>query len=280
MAHARTTSARAAMLLVSALGTVLLLATTSVMAQEADDAKQLDGQFIELYRQGKYEEAIPLAEKALEIRLRLLDGDKADVSQNLNDVAASLANLGELFRSTGRFDKAEPLLLRAADIKKKLSGPDVDYSHVLNILALLYNDMGRYDKAEPIFLEAAEIRRSILGLDHPDYATILNNLALLYRNTGRYDKAEQLYLQSIEITRKRGSETHAHATTLNNLGLLYSITGRYDKAEPLYLQASEIIKKVAGADHPDYAMSLNNLALKTIMLNTTSLLVTLITSSP
>ena len=37
--------------------------------------------------------------------------------------------------------------------------------------------------------------------------------------------------------------------------------GAYDRAEPLYRQALEIRKKALGEGHPDYATSLNNLAL-------------------
>ena len=37
--------------------------------------------------------------------------------------------------------------------------------------------------------------------------------------------------------------------------------GAYGRAEPLYRQALEITKKALGEGHPDYATSLNNLAL-------------------
>ena len=37
--------------------------------------------------------------------------------------------------------------------------------------------------------------------------------------------------------------------------------GRYDEAEPLYRQALEIRKAALGETHPDYAQSLNNLAV-------------------
>jgi tetratricopeptide (TPR) repeat protein len=37
--------------------------------------------------------------------------------------------------------------------------------------------------------------------------------------------------------------------------------GNYTAAEPLFKEALAINKKVLGENHPDYAMSLNNLAL-------------------
>ena len=37
-------------------------------------------------------------------------------------------------------------------------------------------------------------------------------------------------------------------------------TGRYEDAEPLYDEALSIRRRVLGADHPDTAISLNNLA--------------------
>ena len=43
--------------------------------------------------------------------------------------------------------------------------------------------------------------------------------------------------------------------------MLYNDQGDYARAEPLYRQALEICKKVLGENHPDYATSLNNLAV-------------------
>ena len=48
---------------------------------------------------------------------------------------------------------------------------------------------------------------------------------------------------------------------LNNLANLLRETGRYEEAEPLYRRAIEIGEKVLGAEHPDLATRLNNLAL-------------------
>ena len=60
-------------------------------------------------------------------------------------VATSLNNLAGLYESQGRYTEAEPLYIKALDMRKKLLGaehPDVASS--LNNLAFLYNAQGRY----------------------------------------------------------------------------------------------------------------------------------------
>ena len=37
--------------------------------------------------------------------------------------------------------------------------------------------------------------------------------------------------------------------------------GNFDEAEPLYIEAKAIRMKALGTDHPDFAQSLNNLAI-------------------
>ena len=49
--------------------------------------------------------------------------------------------------------------------------------------------------------------------------------------------------------------------SLNNLAALYEAQGRYADAEPLYKRSLAICEKALGPDHPDVAMSLNNLAV-------------------
>ena len=48
---------------------------------------------------------------------------------------------------------------------------------------------------------------------------------------------------------------------MNNLAILYYAIGNYEKALPLNELAREIRENVLGKNHPDYAESLNNLAL-------------------
>ena len=204
---------------------------------------------------GRYTEAQPFLEKALQIREKALGPDHPDVAISLN-------NLAELYRAQGQYGKAEPLYQRSLAIKEKALGPEhPDVAISLNNLAELYKAQGRYGKAEPLYQRALAIREKALGPEHPDVATSLNNLAELYHAQGQYGKAEPLYQRALAIREKAlGPEHPDVATSLNNLAELYHAQGQYGKAEPLYQRALAIWEKALGPEHPDVATSLNNLA--------------------
>jgi tetratricopeptide (TPR) repeat protein len=219
-------------------------------------ATELNEKAIELYKQGKYDEAVPLLEQSLNIRQQVLGAEHPDVAESLN-------NLALLYSAQGRYTEAEPLYLQALEMWKKLLGaehPDVASS--LNNLAALYESQGRYTEAEPLFIQALEMYKKLLGAEHPFVPTSLNNLAGLYFSQGRYTEAEPLFIQALDMIKKLlGAEHPSVATSLNNLAFLYKTQGRYTEAEPLFIQALDMRKKLLGAEHPSVASSLNNLAL-------------------
>ena len=109
------------------------------------EATELNQQVDRLYKEGKYSTAIPLAERVLLIREKVLGKEHPDVAQSLN-------NLALLYRTQGNYQKAEPLYQRSLLIWEKVLGkehPNVAAS--LNNLAALYYTQGNYQKAEPLF---------------------------------------------------------------------------------------------------------------------------------
>ncbi len=160
---------------------------------EKSAADELHQRIIELYRAGRYAEAIPLAQQMLAIQEKALGPDHPGVATWLN-------NLALLFKEQGRYAEAEPLLKRALAIHEKALGPDhPDVATALSSLAELYRNQGRYVEAEPLCKRALAIYEKALGPDHPDVATALSSLAELYRNHGRYAEAEPLYKRALAI---------------------------------------------------------------------------------
>ncbi|MCC3450425.1 MAG: tetratricopeptide repeat protein [Microcoleus sp. PH2017_40_RAT_O_B] len=271
----------------------------SVIAQsdELAEAERLNEQAVQLYKQGKYDEAIPLAEQALAIRRKVLGQDHPSVATSLNnlaalyesqgryreveplyrkalemrqrllgnehpDVAASLNNLAALYALQGRYSEAEAFYRKALEMNKRLLGSEhPNMAASLNNLALLYDSQGRYSEAEPLFRQTLEMRQRLLGKEHPSVAISLNNLALSYTQQGRYSEAEPLFRQTLEMRQRLlGKEHPSVATSSNNLAFLYASQGRYSEAEPLYRKVLEMRQRLLGNEHPDIAASLNNLA--------------------
>ncbi|HLO88845.1 MAG TPA: tetratricopeptide repeat protein [Nostocaceae cyanobacterium] len=228
---------------------------TTTQSGELAEAEKLNQQVIQFIQQGKYREAIPLAEYVLEMTKRLL-GD------NHLQVATTLNNLASLYSSQGRYTEAEPLYIQALEMTKRLLGDNHPIvARSLDNLASLYTDQGRYKEAEPLYIQALEMTKRLLGDNHPDVATTLNNLASLYTDQRRYKEAEPLYIQALEMTKRLLGDNHPDvADSLNILAFLYENQGRYTEAEPLYIQALEMRKRLLGDNHPNVAQSLNNLA--------------------
>jgi CHAT domain-containing protein len=221
-----------------------------------DEASRLNKRVEKLYSEGKFGEAVPLAERALALREKALGAMHPDVASSLNDLALC-------YNTQGAYPKAEPLLVRALDIREKVLGPmHPDVAESLINLAALYQAQGAYPKAEPLLVRALDINEKALGPMHPLVATGLNNLAALYQAQGAYSKAEPLLVRALDINEKALGPMHRDvATSLDNLASIYQDQGAYAKAEPLYVRALDIREKALGPMHPDVATGLNNLAM-------------------
>src|SRR5208337_2664697 len=116
-----------------ALG-LLIFASSASLAQD-DELGSLNQRIYKLFAEGKYQEAIPLAEKAVEITTRVRGPEDPETATSLN-------NLGELYFNVYQYTKALALLQEALRIRQKVLGKDHPYTAFsLNNLAELYQAM-------------------------------------------------------------------------------------------------------------------------------------------
>jgi CHAT domain-containing protein/Tfp pilus assembly protein PilF len=220
------------------------------------DADAKHNQVVDLYGEGRYVEAISVAQEVVAIRKRIL-------GERHLEYATGLGNLALMYRSVGDYERAEVLFQQALEIDRVALG-DVahpDYAIDLNNLASLYLVTGKYAQAEPLYREALDIRKQLFGEQHPAFAQSLNNLGGLYFEMGDYARAEPAFRQVLEIDKKiYGEQSAEYAAGLNNLGLLYEVTGDIARAEPMLREVVELRREILGEDHPLYARSLGNLA--------------------
>ncbi|MFI5455884.1 MAG: tetratricopeptide repeat protein [Isosphaerales bacterium] len=206
--------------------------------------------------QGKYAQAQPLCEKALEINRHLLTDDHPYTATSYNNLANNLAG-------QGKYAQAQPLYERALEIRRRLLTDDhpdtaLDYGSVANNLL----SQGKHAEAQPLYEKALEIIRRLLTDDHPHTAASYNNLANNLAGQGKYAQAQPLYEKALEIYRRLLTNDHPHTARSYN-GVAYNLAnqGKYAQAQPLYEQALEIDRRLLTDDHPDTANSYNNVAV-------------------
>jgi CHAT domain-containing protein/Tfp pilus assembly protein PilF len=201
-------------------------------------------------------EALAQAEKALEIRRRLLGDEHAFVIE-------SLKQLGYLYKESGDYAKAKPIRMQLPDLCRKIKGEQhPDYANSLHNLASLYESLGDYPKAISLYEQAAVAWKNAYGPKNAMLANTLNSLAEDHQVMGDYRTAETLFRQSVEMSREvLGPNDLRYAHSLLNLGGFYMWSLSDDaKAEPLLEQAVAIYKVAVGEKHPDYARGIDYLA--------------------
>ena len=255
MAAARTLNIVAALLVgfLLAVPHVAFAQTSSIW--DTVDTNALNQQAMQLYNQGRYSEATPLAQHSLAILKNTQGPDHPNV-------AVSTRNLATLYLMQGRYADAEPLYKRSLAIFQKSLGPDhPEVATTLNSLGDLSINEGRYADAEAFYSRSLAIREKALGPGHPDFAATLSALGSLFRVEGRYADAQALLKRSLAIREKVFGPDHpAVAASLSELAILYSDMGRYTEAEPYDKRTLAIRENAFGRDHPAVAESLNNLA--------------------
>jgi tetratricopeptide (TPR) repeat protein len=138
---------------------------------ELEKAKALNDQVEQLYKAERYQEALPLALQALQIRERAFGSESPDNAESLN-------NLALIYRIMGDYEKALSLHQRALKIREKTLGsehPDTSGS-LLNLAMVYYHNMGAHDRVLPLLQRALKIWEKTLGPEYSDTAGSLKYL--------------------------------------------------------------------------------------------------------
>jgi eukaryotic-like serine/threonine-protein kinase len=171
--------------------------------------------------------------------------------------------MGTVYHSLGLYTKAQPLLERAAGIRKSVLGaknPATLKSH--EDLANLLSDAGHYPEAEKIERENLEMRRRVLGPQHPDTLQSMNDLSVILEDEGHFPEAEKLTRETLDLRRRVLGPAHLDTLTSKyNLGMILWREARYAEAEKLDRETLDARRRILGPDDPQTVSSMGNLAL-------------------
>ena len=233
---------------------LLFLALSFASAQEARWA-QLSQQAEQLRKQGQINQAIPLAQQAVQVAA-------ATFGPNDRRVGLSLDSLGLLYKSLDEFADADSCLRRSLAILKAADGlQSKDAGAVLLNLADLYADHGRWGEAESDFREALTIAVHAYGQNDPHVADVLRDGGSLLIDEGKLQPAASVLRGAIAIYTNAGPAYGAPlAATYNLAGQVVSDAGASKEAEGLFQKAIDLSEKSEGPNSANLATYLANLA--------------------
>ncbi len=207
--------------------------------------RQLNQQVAMLYKQGRFAEALSLAQQVVELARQSLGEENPYY-------AASLNNLAALYRAMGRFEEAEPLLQKAMEIRRLVLGEEHPYyATSLNNLAGLLAAEGRYQEAFQAAHAAAQIGSRLLSRIAGSYPeqqvlafaqTIEGDLHFLLTLVWRYlsDKEEAVGA-ALDIVLQRKAIAYEAAAAQQQAAL----AGRYPKLETLFEHLRQVRLELA-----------------------------------
>lgn len=136
-------------------------------------ATELSAQVVKLYEAKKFEEALPLAKRVLEIRQRLLPAGNPLIE-------STLINIGELYLALKKDSEAEKTFQQALTIAELQAGGDqIAISRLLDTLAFLRIRKHDFPRADPLLLRSLEIKEEVLGPTNSETIEAMKDYACL-----------------------------------------------------------------------------------------------------
>jgi eukaryotic-like serine/threonine-protein kinase len=206
-----------------------------------------------LYSNGHAGDALPLAQKALEIYRQTNSGDSPEVARSLDTVALTLHDVEPDAAARELLIWQEALASHGREIVRSLNIGDLALHDVEHDTAILEVLIGQ---------EALAMRRRLYPTGHRDVAKSLTDVATTLRSMSLSEQAEPLLREALEMDRRisHGDDRDV-ARDLDNMALALVELQRPKEALSYEQEALDMRRRFFTGDHPDVAQSLSSLVL-------------------
>jgi non-specific serine/threonine protein kinase/serine/threonine-protein kinase len=222
-------------------------------ARERDRANRITDFMLQMFKVSDPSEARGNSITARE----LLDKSSTDVDTGLtNDPelqAQMLQAMGEVYSGLGLRSRAETLLTRAVDIRRRILGPDhPDTLDSMSRLSEIFYFEGRYPDAEKLQRETLAAQQRVLGSNDARTVRSMSQLAATFDEEGHYTEAERLEREVLETDQKFHSQDwHSLMSDARSLGWTLTLEGHNREADKSMREALALCQRNLGTDHPE-----------------------------
>lgn len=183
-------------------------------------------------------------------------GESADTKR-----ALVFSNLARLYASKGQCGKGMSFGNKALAIHSRSSNPDpIHYYQLYNNLGILQVCQSNYEMAEIYFKQGLDILTKTFGKQHPGMVNPYNNLGVIFDEKGNYRQAEKFYGKALELTMIFLGEEHPMVSIAYlNLGIIHYTTQNYHSAVEYFQKSLTLFIRALGASHTNVAHAYINL---------------------
>lgn len=195
---------------------------------ELTEADELSKQAVKFYKEDKFDKALPLAKRVLQIREGILPA-------NDTRIFAAVNNLAFILMAKEKYGEAKVMFTRSlALMEAKFGQDDLQLVNVLTQLALAHHKQDEYEKAELFLSRALELREKKYGLNNATTLESLYLLADLHQAQQKFAKAETLLLRAIAAKEQATGDARIGLQTARGRYLaLLTLDKRKTEAEAL-----------------------------------------------
>lgn len=197
--------------------------------------------------EGQYNEAGAMADE-------LIANDRKLYGPTSEEFVNSVVGTIDIYVRLDKFTEAEKLLQSTLRQQPRNS---LAQGVLLGKLGDLYTLTSQHSKAEKALNSALDMIQAAAGEASPEYLTAATNLAILNMAQGKLAEAEEAFDYALAVL---APDEMAYQSVLNNQGLVYHGLGQLERAEKLFREIRAIDSASIGTDHPDFAITLTNLA--------------------
>jgi len=208
---------------------------------------------LSLHNQGKYTEAIEIAEECLKTSRLKLGSNHSCTLNSMNTLSKSYIQLR-------KFNDAYELTNECIKTSTIVNGKDhgATLYHMLSLIDI-YTFEGRHEEAQKLLREyIAKINK-----DDIQYLDILCRLASTCISTSQYEEGQKLYEECLEKCRSQQGGNHPLTISIMmNLANVYEEQNKFVQAENIRKECLAKSIVINGKDHPHTILAMKSLAKK------------------
>ena len=178
---------------------ICAVGTVNAQTSQTDEATRLSAEVVKLFSAKKYKEAVPIAEKVVQLREAEFGATHLKTGEALRNLGFVQVANGSKGEAAKTFEKAIAAYQSNTGLTKK---SQVELAQMLESVGFSKFEDRKFEKAVELYQKAANLRETAQGVDAPETTETLWSLANIYQFQKDYKNSEKIFRRILESKTK------------------------------------------------------------------------------